>query len=293
MNYTEHTQAEIFLSVVQTTLERHESANGLMLGVCRRLVLEPSAYGSQPYLATIGSTGDVSLAAVMTPPHKLQIYSEDDDDKIGFELLAEALLQGKWHVPGVIARRTVAEAFASVWSREKRVRCRTGMKQGIYELRKVVHPEYPVGEFKQAAVEDSELVRRWAREFHDTCFGDDRCEQSIKDAELKVQTGSLFFWVDGRPVSMAARSRPTFHGEAISFVYTPPGQRRKGYGTSVVARLSQKILDDGKQYCTLHTDLKNSTSNGIYRRIGYQKVAEVVEISFQNEADNHQVQLIL
>lgn len=286
MNYTEHKHAETFLSAVQTTLERHECINGLMLGVCLRLVCEPSAYGSQPYLATVESTDDLSVAAVMTPPHKLQVYSKNDRDIAGFELLAEALLRGKWHVPGVIARNTVATTFASVWSRKTGVCCRTGMRQGLYELRKVVHPSYPIGEFKQAAVEDIELVRRWAREFHDSCFGDDRCEQSIKEAESKVKKGALFFWVDGEPMSMAARSRPTSHGEAISFVYTPPGQRRRGYATSVVVCLSQKILDDGKRFCTLYTDLSNATSNSIYQRIGYRKVAEVAEVHFQKKADN-------
>ena len=164
------------------------------------------------------------------------------------------------------------------------------MRQGVYELRKVVHPVYPAGEFRQAAAEDIELVRLWARKFHEACFGDDRCEQSIKDAETKVESGTLFFWVDSEPVTMAARSRPTPHGEAISFVYTPPGQRKRGHATAMVARLSQRILDEGKQFCALYTDLSNATSNSIYRRIGYTKVAEVADVHFQSKADNDQVQ---
>ena len=291
MNYTEHEDAETFLSVVQTTLERHESINGLMLGVGLRLISEPNVYGSQPYLATVETAGGLSVAALMTPPHKLQIYSKNDYDIAGFELLAEALMRGKWHVPGVIARNTVAATFAAVWSRKAGVCCRTGMRQGLYELRQVVHPSYPAGVFKQAAVEDIELVRRWAGEFHDSCFGDDRCEQSIEEAESKVKKGALFFWVDGERMSMAARSRPTTHGEAISFVYTPPGQRGRGYATSVVARLSQRILDDGKQFCTLFTDMSNATSNSIYRRIGYKKVAEIAEVYFYNDTDNHRCRI--
>ena len=283
MLYSEHKSAEDFLAVARPTLELHESVNGLMLGIASRLVSEPKAYGSQPYLATIESGGSLRLAAVMTPPYKLQVYSEDDRDTAGFEMLAERLMQGKWNVPGVIARGTAAEAFASVWSRKTGVRCQTGMRQGVYELRKVVDPPYPPGDMTQATTQDMDLARQWARGFHDECFDDDRYEQSIKAAESKVKTGTLFFWVDGEPVSMAARTRPTPHGEAVSFVYTPPEQRRKGYATALVARLSQIVLDDGKQFCTLYTDLSNPTSNSVYRKVGYTKVAEVLDIHFQSQ----------
>jgi predicted GNAT family acetyltransferase len=293
MIYTEHKNAETFLALVQPALERNECINGLMLGICLRLVDEPNAYGSQPYFATVESDSGLSLAALMTPPYKLQIYANDDQDSAGFELLAEALLRGEWRVPGIIARDTAAAAFASVWSRMAGVGHRTGMRQAVHELRKVAHPAYPAGEFRQAADGDIELVRQWAREFHEACFSDDQWQPSIKDAETKLKNGAIFFWVDGAPVSMAARSRPTPHGEAISFVYTPPALRRRGYATAVVARLSQRILDDGKQFCTLHTDLANPTSNSIYRSIGYTKVAEVVDIHFQTKASGHESQLAL
>ena len=41
MVYTEHKDADSFLSVAQAALERHESANGLMLGICLRLARTP------------------------------------------------------------------------------------------------------------------------------------------------------------------------------------------------------------------------------------------------------------
>jgi len=82
--------------------------------------------------------------------------------------------------------------------------------------------------------------------------------------------------VDGR------RTRPTPHGEAIGFVYTPPSERRKGYASAVVARLSQRILDEGKLFCTLYTDLSNPTSNSIYQKVGYRAVADVVDIEFED-----------
>jgi predicted GNAT family acetyltransferase len=79
---------------------------------------------------------------------------------------------------------------------------------------------------------------------------------------------------------MAATTRPTENGIAISFVYTPPGLRRKGYATSCVAMLSKELLHTGYKFCTLYTDLSNPTSNSIYRKIGFEEVCDSVEYTF-------------
>jgi predicted GNAT family acetyltransferase len=71
----------------------------------------------------------------------------------------------------------------------------------------------------------------------------------------------------------AARAR-------IGYVYSPPEWRGRGYATACVARVSQRVLDSGLQFCFLYTDLSNPTSNSIYRRLGYRPVYDVVAIGF-------------
>jgi hypothetical protein len=280
--YTEHGNAESFLSAARAALARHEAANGLMLGVCLRLVREPDAYGGRAYLATIETDAGLRVAALMTPPHVLQLYSADDHDAAGFDLVADALLRGEWNVPGVLARKAAAEEFATIWGHRTGASCRTEMRLRVHELRQVIHPTYPPGEFRPATVADLDLVRRWAYAFHDDCFDDDEHKRAVTSTEAAVRNGGLFFWIDGEPRSMAGARRPTPHSLAIGGAYTPPEFRRRGYATAVVARLSQKILDDGKQFCTLHTDLANPTSNSIYRKIGYRAVADVVDVRFES-----------
>jgi GNAT superfamily N-acetyltransferase len=279
--YAEYQDADSFLATARAALERQESANGLMLGLGIRLVHEPNAYGSQPYFATVQSAADLRVAALMTPPHKLQVYAPQGREWVGVGMVADGLLHGRWSVPGVMAGEAVAETFAAIWHSKTGASYQIGMRQRIYELRHVVHPGYPAGEFRPAAIEDVALVRQWARGFYEDCFGDGRHEQSMRSAEEKVKAGTLYLWVDGVPRSMAARIRPTPHGEAVGYVYTPPSQRRKGYASAVVARLSQRILDDGKQFCTLYTNLANPTSNHIYQQIGYTAIADVMDIDFE------------
>jgi predicted GNAT family acetyltransferase len=75
----------------------------------------------------------------------------------------------------------------------------------------------------------------------------------------------------------------TPNGAVISLVYTPPEHRRKGYGSSCVAALSQTLLSRGHKYCFLFTDLANPTSNHIYQAIGYQSVGDLYDYSFFGE----------
>ena len=49
-----------------------------------------------------------------------------------------------------------------------------------------------------------------------------------------------------------------------------------------MATLSQAQLDAGKRACNLHTDLANPTSNGVYRRIGYLKIAESFRVQIKS-----------
>jgi len=55
----------------------------------------------------------------------------------------------------------------------------------------------------------------------------------------------------------------------------PPELRGRGYGSALTAALTQQLLDGGRRFCFLFTDLANPTSNSIYQRIGYRAVADV------------------
>jgi hypothetical protein len=63
-------------------------------------------------------------------------------------------------------------------------------------------------------------------------------------------------------------------------VYTPPRFRRRGYASALVAELSRRLLDDGRDYCFLYTDLANPTSNRIYMDVGYELVCESADYAF-------------
>src|SRR5690606_29445470 len=114
---------------------------------------------------------------------------------------------------------------------------------------------------------DLELVIRWTQGFHADISAHEPGFDAEAMARRRLEDGLYLWEVDGAPVSMAGRNRPTRHGITVSMVYTPPELRGHGYATTCVATLSQRLLDEGYSFCTLFTDLANPTSNRIYQRI--------------------------
>ena len=79
---------------------------------------------------------------------------------------------------------------------------------------------------------------------------------------------------------MAGYAGPTPNGIRIGAVYTPPDLRRQGFASAVTASLSQHLLDQGRKFCFLFTDLLNPTSNKIYQQVGYRPVSDVDRYDF-------------
>jgi uncharacterized protein len=104
------------------------------------------------------------------------------------------------------------------------------------------------------------------------------------ESRFGIESAGFWFWRDGgRPVSLAGFSGPTPTGIRIGPVYTPPGLRRRGYATTLVADLSAWLLERGHRACFLYTDLANPTSNRIYVEIGYERVCDAMEFVFRGD----------
>jgi predicted GNAT family acetyltransferase len=111
-------------------------------------------------------------------------------------------------------------------------------------------------------------------------------EKLVPRLERIVAKDAAWVWEDGgKLTSMAHIVRRTRHVSGIGYVYTPHELRGKGYASQVTAAATRAELDHGKDMCVLFTDLNNPTSNRIYQRIGYRKVAEFIRISFDETGE--------
>ena len=268
-----------FLLNSQAVLEKNEAANNLMLGICLRLKNFPGQIKTAPYLATVADEHGLVIAAVMTT-QKLVAYNDRPDCENAAEMLAQNLFANQWIVPGVLAPSPVAEKFAAAWTKVAGVVCKPGIRQRVYELRKVIHPESNRGALRLATEDDIDLVAPWIFAFTQEALPGGDMAGARETAVNKINERNIYIWEDGQPVAMAAKSRPTPNGIAVSLVYTPSELRRRGYASACVAALSQLLLDAGWKFCCLFTDLSNPTSNHIYQQIGYTPVGDFNEYVF-------------
>ena len=66
----------------------------------------------------------------------------------------------------------------------------------------------------------------------------------------------------------------------ISYVYTVPGARGRGFGAAVTAATIESARGAGAAEIVLFADQANPTSNGIYERLGFDRVDEFGEWRF-------------
>src|SRR5262249_2708804 len=132
---------------------------------------------------------------------------------------------------------------------------------------------------------DRDLLIKWLIDFEEEALGlrvHDRTEKQV-DNRLTgdPQLMGWRIWCDeGKPVSLVGYGGRTENGIRVGPVYTPPELRGHGYASACVAATSQELLDKGRKFCFLFTDLSNPTSNHIYQSIGYEPVSDVDEYRF-------------
>jgi predicted GNAT family acetyltransferase len=186
----------------------------------------------------------------------------------------------------VLAPVPVARLFAEGWQRQAGLKTRLLMKERIYELEAVIPVTNVAGSFRCPTRGDRDLMIRWLAAFGAEAMPDDRQFDGAEWVERFFTTPSRggYIWEnDGVPVSLVAYGNPTTHGIRIGPVYTPPEHRGHGYASACVAALSQHLLESGRTFCFLFTDLANPTSNHIYQAIGYNPVNDVDVYTFDTE----------
>ena len=275
-----------FLEQAEPLLLADEARHNLILGIAGTIRDSPDHYPVRSmWLARDG--GEVVAAALRTPPYNLILARPRSPRALA--ALAEAVAGED--LPGVVGAEPEVHEFAGLWASRSGVEARTNMRQGVYALQRVERPA-PVAERARVATpDDLELLLRWWTAFgdevlHDGGPGRERAEESVRHRLLAPGNGFLLWEDEGAVVSLAGWGGPTPNGIRIGPVYTPPDLRGRGYATALTAELSQRLLDGdlfdgGRRFCFLYTDLANPTSNAIYERIGYRRVAESAEMVFE------------
>lgn len=276
---------EEFLERAEPLLLADEARHNLALGILATIVAHPEIYPTQR-LWLIERDSTVVAAALRTPPYNLILPRPLDDAAL--TVLAATVDD---ELPGVTGALPEATTFAAARCAHRRLRPRVRIAQGIFALERVTPVEGVPGLLRPATEVDRATVSRWYRAFAEEAVpghgpGDDDAEaRRNRQLDVLLQGGGgagIALWEDdGEVVSLAGFGGQTPNGIRVGPVYTPPERRGRGYASALTAALSARLLESGRRFCFLYTDLANPTSNKIYRAIGYAHVCDSAEIAFE------------
>ena len=267
-----------YAALATPLLMRHEAENCFFLGA----LAEPRGLADALLCVVRDDRNEPVAAATMTPGRHLVITRAPAG---AVPALARFLHRETVSLPGVGGVREAAAAFAREWAALTGTEGNVHVEMGLHRLSNVVPPPSAPGRMRVADLRDIDLVARWITDFRIE-IGEGRLGDGRAMAVQRVPQRAIFLWDDdhGEPIAMAGFSGPTPNGVRVNIVYTLPAHRGRGYASNLVAALSQHLLDSGKKFCFLYTDLANPTSNKIYRQVGYEPIGESVVVLFDGPA---------
>ncbi|PES21893.1 GNAT family N-acetyltransferase [Bacillus anthracis] len=269
-----HVYEEIvnFKEEVTPFLEKNEQENNLILGVLQMV--------HQPIFMGIAKQGEeIAVVFLQTEEKKQIIVATSEIAEEDIVELAKKLAEVYPNVPGLIGNKKIVQRLAEEIAVLANKKTTVAMEQGIYELKQVKKKWNGDEVFREVNSDELTLIEQWIYQFCEDVNLPTTKEEAKQTAHTLITNHRLFgLEVDGKLVSVAAKTRPIKNNITVNFVYTPKEERKKGYASNCVATLSQRMLDEGYKTTTLYTDLANPTSNKIYQEIGYEQIAESVLI---------------
>ena len=277
--------ADEFHALAGPLLTAHEAEHNLALGLLGRLRVEPRLYGFDPAFIVALDGDDVVGCLLRTPPHGVVLSRFESLAAV--DEVAAAVHEVYPSLPGGVGPSQTLCLASPKRGRDRRGLAAAPTRQRVHAAAVVEDLPRAPGRMREAVPDDIPLVLEWLRAFGDEALGH---APHVEDAEASYQrreadpNGAWLVWDDGGVVSLAAYGNPTPSGNRVGPVYTPTELRGRGYATSLVAELTAERLASGLAFCFLFTDLANPTSNAIYKRIGYEPVADWDQWAFASPA---------
>jgi uncharacterized protein len=282
MKLKRYYDADDFLNDNHQFLFANESANNLIIGIANKL--SSRKVQGDALMCSVKEHNNILLVAVMTPPRDLIVASSEMNEQ-AISLFINDLIANKTELPGILAENGFTDVFCKKWSDKTGHESRLFRRERAYQLLKCREIKLSSGQMRLAVKDDIDQIVEWIIDFHKEIHETITDKGAKHLSEMNIANKDIFVWIDRGIVSMCASDRESKHGKVINLVYTPPQYRGKGYATSCVHNLCQRILDEGKSFCSLFADLGNQTSNSIYTKIGFNPILDLLHYKFEKPRD--------
>ncbi len=251
-----------------------------VLFTCELTVLRAAMGAEDPILLSVTDCDGSVGAAVQMPGETLLVSGLPPAMA---KVAAAEVATVRAALPGVRGTPSNATAFADAWSGVTGVEAVRSCEETLYRLDELSPRDNVVGVPRLAGPRDAELLVWWFDAFFVEAFG--AASNPLASRELLRTVydtgGEVVLWtVNGAPVAMARVHAPAAGTSRIGPVYTPPESRGRGCGAAVTAAAVRHAHRRGARDVVLFADVANPTSNRIYRRLGFVRVAENVQYAF-------------
>lgn len=280
MKITRIDDAGDFLERTLTLRANLPFETNLIGSVASSIAFEGKKYDESFWWVIQNAQDEVVGAMMRTAPHNLVLSPMP---KTAIPDCVNMIVEMDPQFPGISGPKELVTQFLGLYrqqlSAELKIKSSTGLL--LYELAELVLPKLK-GNLRLATAEDYELVLSWYRAFEiELDLQTHGIEESVSGAMYR--DAIYFLEVEGEIVSLVGHAAivetPSGKVVRIGPVYTPPEYRGRGYASSATAAVSE-ILRELPARVMLYTDAANPTSNGIYLRLGYELLAENIEIEF-------------
>lgn len=240
------------------------------------------AYGAETTVfGRLEREGEVRAVFYRLPSHRLSLTPLAVEQA---DTLAAHLADRGHPLSGVTADHDTATAFAETWQRHTGAAPALSKRIRLYRLGTLTPPEpLPEGRGRVAGEQDHGQLLCWCGEFTEA-VGEVPAVDAESWAGSRFADKHFTFWEtpDGTPVSMAAVTSMIGGMIRVDPVYTPAPLRGRGYAGAVTVEVSRAALAAAATDVVLFADPANSTSNALYRRIGYVPVTDWAAYDFSN-----------
>ncbi len=222
------------------------------------------------------ASGETDGAFLQTPPHPLLVVGLPPTS---CEALVQ-LLAGRKPTAANLPEPDAGK-FSAAWTSVTGGSTSVGVRMRLFQLAQLVPQSAPPpGAVRVADQSDFDLLVRWTGEFvAETGAGSEDAARTVAD---RLSYRGISVWqINGQPVAMASVTRHVAGVCRVSSVYTPPEQRKHGYGGAITAAVTQQAVTDGAAAVVLYSDLANPTSNALYQRLGYRPVADRIAVNLR------------
>ncbi len=183
-----------------------------------------------------------------------------------------------------LTSRIAQDAFRSVTLPSEHAGLLNGVAsaQNFMTLKRLMPIEPSAGLLRAASSRDLKILTAWSQQF----AIEQNLDESPREAEEAIQKyldhRQLFVWENSasQVTAMTALGGFTPKSARVSMVYTDPQHRGRGFASTLVHRLSHRLLQDSRTP-VLFADATNAQTKHVYEKLGYRTLSQVTELRAQ------------